>query len=121
MSWALSACCFVSALVGLFLWASRNGDWRMGMTVKWGASPESVVLDLHRSVGIYSAAFLLVTLFTGVAMIFKPATRDLSACLSPVRPDPDFGKSTPLPGRRVDRRRSGGRRRQRVFPDGTLH
>ena len=28
---------FVSVLVGLFLWWPRNGDWRLGLKVKWGA------------------------------------------------------------------------------------
>jgi uncharacterized iron-regulated membrane protein len=117
---ALGLLLFVSALVGLFLWASFNGDWRMGMTVKWGASPERVVFDLHRCVGVFSAAFLLVTLFTGVAMIFKPATRHMVNLLSPVRPDPDFGKSTPIPGRAPIGAGEAAAIADRVFPDGTL-
>ena len=71
---SLSILLFFSVLIGLYLWLPRNGDWRLGLKVKWGASRERVVYDLHRSFGIYGAAILLTMLFTGAAMIFKPAT-----------------------------------------------
>jgi uncharacterized iron-regulated membrane protein len=112
---------FVSVLAGLYLWQPRNGDWRLGLTVKWGAGKERIALDLHRSVGIYASALLLVMLFTGVAMIFKPATRAATALLSPVRADPDFGKSTPLPGRSAISVGEAVAAADKVFPDGRLH
>ena len=110
---------FFSVLVGLYLWWPRHGDWRLGLKVKWGASPERVVYDLHRSIGIYGAAILLVMLFTGVAMIFKPATRSVTSLFSPVRADPDFGRSksgqSPIG---VDAAISAA---NKVFPDGRIH
>jgi uncharacterized iron-regulated membrane protein len=112
---------FVSVLIGLYLWWPIHGDWRLGLKVKWGASTERVAYDLHRSVGVYSAAILLVMLFTGVAMIFKPATRAATAALSPVRPDPDFGKSAPLPGREPISLSAAVAAANKVFPDGRLH
>jgi len=118
---ALGILAFFSVLVGLYLWWSVNGDWRLGLKVKWGASPERIVYDVHRSVGIYSAAFLLVMLFTGTAMIFKPATRAATTLFSEVRGDPDFGKSKPIPGRApigVDEAIAVA---DKVFPDGRLH
>ena len=112
---------FISILVGLYLWWPRNGDWRLGLKVKWGASPERVVYDLHRSVGVYFAALLLVMLFTGVAMIFKPATRSVASLFSPVRADPDYGKSTPIPGRSPIGVGEAVAIADKVFPDGRLH
>ena len=111
---------FLSILVGLWLWRPQNGDWRLGLKIKWGASPERVVYDIHRSVGAVSAAILLVMLFTGVAMIFKPATRAATALLSPVRADPDFGKSTPIAGRSPLGVGEAVAIADTVFPDGSL-
>ena len=112
---------FISILVGLYLWWPRNGDWRLGLKVKWGASPERIVYDVHRSVGVYCATLLLVMLFTGVAMIFKPATRSVATLFSPVRADPDFGKSRPISGRSQIGVGDAVAIADKVFPDGRLH
>ena len=112
---------FFSVLVGLYLWWPRHGDWRLGLRVKWGASPERVVYDLHRSVGIYGAAILLVMLFTGVAMIFKPATRSVTSLFSPVRADPDFGRSKPISGQSPIGVDAAVAAANKVFPDGRIH
>ena len=112
---------FFSVLVGLYLWWPRNGDWRLGLKVKWGASRERVVYDLHRSVGIYGAAILLTMLFTGTAMIFKPATRNVTTLFSPVRPDPDFGRSEPIPGQSPIGVDAAVAAASKVFPEGRLH
>ena len=111
----------ISILVGLYLWWPRNGDWWLGLKVKWGASAERLVYDLHRSVGIYFAALLLVMLFTGAAMIFKPATRSLATLFSPVRAEPDYGKSTPVPGRSPIGVDEFVAIADKVFPNGRLH
>lgn len=112
---------FISILIGLYLWRPRNGDWRLGLKIKLGASPERIAYDVHRSVGVYFAALLLVMLFTGVAMIFKPATRAAATLFSPVRADPDFGKSTPIPGRSPIGVGEAVAVADKVFPDGRLH
>lgn len=112
---------FISILVGLYLWWPRNGDWRLGLKVKWGASPERIAYDVHRSVGVYFAVILLVMLFTGVAMIFKPATRSVATFFSPVRADPDFGRSTPVPGGSPIGVGEAAAIADNVFPDGRLH
>jgi uncharacterized iron-regulated membrane protein len=118
---AIGILLFFSVVMGLYLWLWFNGDWRLGLKVKWGASAERVAFDLHRSVGVFSAAFLLVTLVTGVAMIFKPTTRDLVSLFSPVRADPDFGKSTPVPGRAPISAGQAAAFADRIFPDGRLY
>lgn len=117
---AVALLVLVSILAGVYLWWPVNGDWRLGLKIKWRASPERVVYDLHRSAGIYSAAILLVMLATGVAMIFKPATRAAVGFLSPVRADPDYGKSTPGPGQSPIGVGEAIASADRVFPDGRL-
>lgn len=111
----------ITVLLGLYLWWPLNGNWRLGLKVKWGASSERVVYDLHKSLGAYCAALLLVTLFTGVAMIFKPATRSVANLFSPVRADPDFGKSTPVSGRSPIGAGEAAAIADKVFSDGRLH
>jgi uncharacterized iron-regulated membrane protein len=118
---AVSILVFLSVLVGLILWWPLNGNWRLGLKVKWGASPERIAYDVHRSVGVYFAAILLVVLFTGVSMIFKPATRAVATLFSPVRADPDYGKSTPIPGRSPIGVGEAVTIADKVFPDGRLH
>jgi uncharacterized iron-regulated membrane protein len=117
---AVGVLMFLSLCVGMYLWWPRNGDWRLGLKVKWGASPERVVFDLHRSVGAYFGAMLAIMLFTGVAMIFKPTTRAMANLFSPVRADPDFGKSAPQPGQSPLSAGAAATIANDVFPDGRL-
>jgi len=117
---ALGILLCVSVLVGLYLWLPRGGDWRLGLEVKWGASRERVVYDLHRSVGAYMAAILLAMLATGAAMIFKPATRAAVSLFSTVRAEPDYGKSTPAPGKSPIGVGAAIAAADTIFPDGKL-
>jgi uncharacterized iron-regulated membrane protein len=112
---------FVSIVVGLYLWWPSNGHWRTGLRIKKGASRERQILDLHKSVCFYCGVLLLVTLFTGVAMIFKPTTRAVTGMFSTVRADPDFGKSSPAPERAPIGAGAAVAIADRVFPDGRLH
>jgi uncharacterized iron-regulated membrane protein len=112
---------FVSILIGLYLWRPLNGDWRLGLKIKWGASPERIAYDAHRSVGLYVSAILLVTLLTGVAMIFKPATRAATSLFSPVRAEPDFGRSTLDGGASPIGLDAAVAAADKALPDGRLH
>lgn len=118
---SLAILVFFSILVGLYLWFPLNGDWRLGLKIKWGASAERLAFDVHRNVGIYCAAILLVMLSTGIAMIFKPATRSVTTLFSPVRPKIDFGKSKPLPGQSPIGVGAAVAAADEIFPDGRLH
>ncbi|MFO1126647.1 MAG: PepSY-associated TM helix domain-containing protein [Methylocystis sp.] len=112
---------FFSVLIGLYLWRPLNGNWRQGLEIKWGATPARVAFDIHRTVGAYYAAIFLVMLATGVGMIFKPATRSAVTLFSQVRPDPVFGKSTPIPGKASIDIEEAVAAANSVFPDGKLH
>jgi uncharacterized iron-regulated membrane protein len=59
-------------------------------------------------------------LFTGIAMIFKPATRSVVTMFSPVRPDPEYGRSTPIPGQSPIGVSDAVKIADKVFPDGKL-
>jgi uncharacterized iron-regulated membrane protein len=84
---------FISVLMGFYLWLPANGKWQMGMRVKWRATKQRIIFDVHRVVGFYIGSMLLISLFTGVAMIFKPVTRDIVGLVSPANIEADFGKS----------------------------
>lgn len=114
-------CLFVSILAGLCLWWPRNGNWRQAFTIKWGATPERIAYDLHKAIGIYFAAVLLVTLFSGISMIFKPQARALAALFSPLNEELQGFKSTPVPGRPPLGLEAVAAIASTVFPDGKLH
>ena len=86
---------FFSVFAGLYLWWPKNKNWQTGLTVKWRASPERTTYDLHKTIGFYGAAFLIIMTATGVAMIFKPATQKVTSLFSIVSGEPNFGKSKP--------------------------
>ncbi|QGM96922.1 PepSY-associated TM helix domain-containing protein [Methylocystis parvus] len=116
----LAIAILASVLIGVYLWLPRGGDWRLGLKVKWGASSERVVYDLHRSVGVYMAAVLLVMLATGAAMIFKPATRAAVNLFSPVGGEADFGRSAPAPGQSPIPVGAAIAAADKIFPDGRI-
>lgn len=86
---------FFSAFAGLYLWWLKNKNWRLGLTVKWQASSERITYDLHKNIGFYGAAFLIIMTATGAAMIFKPVTQKVTSLFSTVSGEPNFGKSKP--------------------------
>jgi len=86
---------FFSAFAGLYLWWLKNKNWRLGLTVKWQASSERITYDLHKNIGFYGAAFLIIITATGASMIFKPVTQKVTSLFSTVSGEPNFGKSKP--------------------------
>jgi uncharacterized iron-regulated membrane protein len=68
---------------GVYLWAPRNGAWRQAVSIKRGASAERLILDLHKTTGIYACALLAVSLFSGIYLIFPEAIRTGVSALSP--------------------------------------
>lgn len=86
---------FFSAFAGLYLWWLKNKNWRLGLTVKWQASSERITYDLHKNIGFYGSAFLIIMTATGAAMIFKPVTQKVTSLFSTVSGEPNFGKSKP--------------------------
>jgi uncharacterized iron-regulated membrane protein len=112
---------FISILIGFYLWWPVNGNWRLGLKIKWPATTQRIIYDLHRATGFYFGLILLISLFTGVAMIFKPVTRDLVSLVSPVRGKEDFGKSQSSGGQAPISPGAAVRIADTVFPQGRLH
>lgn len=75
---------FCSLASGIVLFWPWRGRWRQALTIKWGATKERLVFDLHRTTGAYVCLLLGVMLFSGVYMIFKPQVRAVVELISPV-------------------------------------
>jgi uncharacterized iron-regulated membrane protein len=114
-------CLAFSVIAGLYLWWPQNGNWRQALTIKWGATPERLIYDVHKTLGLYLAAVLMVTLFSGIYMIFKPQVRSMVAWFSPVREERQNLKSKPIPGRPSLGLDAAAGIADTVFPDGKLH
>jgi uncharacterized iron-regulated membrane protein len=111
----------VSVFIGLYLWWPRNGNWRHALTIKWGASRERVTYDAHKTIGLYLSALLIVSLFSGISMIFKPQTRSTVALFSSIHQEPQNFRSTLIPGKPPLGLDAAAAIADKVFPDGRLH
>ena len=110
-----------SVLIGYFLWWPANGNWKLGLKIKWSATSERIIFDTHRTIGFYIGLILLISLLTGVAMIFKPETQAFVSLIAPIHAKVDYGKSrasgdhvTITPG-------AAAKIADTVFPKGRLH
>lgn len=112
---------FISIMLGLYLWKPSNGNWRLGLKIKWPATAARINFDLHRATGFYLGSILLISLFTGEAMIFKPVTREVIGFISPVHGRTDFGKSMNAGDQKQLRLVEVSAIADRVFPGGRLH
>lgn len=112
---------FLSVLAGYYLWLPTNGNWQMGMRIKWKATKQRIIFDIHRVVGFCIGSILLISLFTGVAMIFKPVTREIVGLVSPANIEIDFGKSNNFDNNLPIDLSKVVDIADKVFPEGRLH
>jgi uncharacterized iron-regulated membrane protein len=111
----------LSVLIGIYLWWPRNGNWRHALTIKWGATLERTTYDVHKTLGLYLCAALIVTLISGIYMIFKPQVSSVVALFSPIREEPQNFRSTPVAGKPPLGLDGAAAIADKVFPDGRLH
>jgi uncharacterized iron-regulated membrane protein len=106
---------------GIVLFWPWPGRWRQALTIKWGATKERFVFDLHRTTGVYACIVLSAILFSGVYMIFKPQVRAVVELFSPVHLNllPDL-KSERRGGKTLLGPDAAAAIVERIFPDGTL-
>jgi uncharacterized iron-regulated membrane protein len=107
--WLMGVVAFVwllSNIVGIYLtWPLRKPwlkNWRKVWTFRWSSPLPRLLLDLHRSSGLWLILPLTVLAFTSVAMnFFGEALIPAVHALSPPRPSPFDGPplATPLPHR----------------------
>ncbi|HTV32308.1 MAG TPA: PepSY-associated TM helix domain-containing protein [Methylocella sp.] len=110
-----------SLLIGVYLWWPRNGNWRHALTIKWNATPERLTYDVHKTLGLYLGFLLIVSLATGIAMIYKPQTRAIVGQFSVLRPEAQNQRSTAIAGQRPLGLDAAAAIADKVFPDGRLH
>jgi uncharacterized iron-regulated membrane protein len=60
-------------LSGLFLWWPGRRNLSRGWTIKRSGSTYRTAYNLHRMLGVCTFVFLIVTAFTGAAMVFRPS------------------------------------------------
>jgi uncharacterized iron-regulated membrane protein len=111
----------LSVLIGIYLWWPRDGNWRHALTIKWGAAPERLTYDVHKTFGLYLGAVLIVSLFSGIYMIFKPQVRSAVALFSVIHQEPQNFRSTPVAGKPSVGLDAAAAIADKVFPDGRLH
>lgn len=118
---SVSVLLILSTLAGFYLWWPVHGDWKLGVKIKWSASRERIFFDIHRAAGFYFGAILIVSLLTGVAMIFKPMTREIVSLASPVSAEVDFGRSKVPASRAVLDIGDAVKIADKILPEGRLH
>lgn len=96
----------VSNLVGIYLtWPLKRPylrNWKRTWTFKWSSPLPRLLLDLHRSSGLWLILPLTVLAFTSVAMnFFGEALIPAVKLLSPARPSPFDGPALANPVARV--------------------
>lgn len=94
----------ISAATGIYLWWPRTGDFRKALRFKRNAGSTRFHFDLHRVVGFYGSAILIVIAFTGFSFGYKDYLKPVIELASPVEAehfmDPEGLRSTPAPGAR---------------------
>lgn len=67
LGWAGLATIFLSVL-GVYLWWPKRGKWKKAFSVKWGAAPIRVWLDIHKVIGACMFVLIVITAATGSAL-----------------------------------------------------
>jgi uncharacterized iron-regulated membrane protein len=86
----------VSGVTGLVLWWPRGRGWRDSLLPLRGAGRWRRNFDLHRLLGLYSAAALATAALTGTVLVFNDLARAALSLVSPVTPDPVIAPSAAL-------------------------
>lgn len=77
----------ISSLSGLYLWWPGKAAWRKALTVRRSAEMGRFTFDLHRAIGFYTSALLIVISFTGVAFAYNGTIRSMVSLFSTVHAD----------------------------------
>jgi uncharacterized iron-regulated membrane protein len=110
----------ISTIAGIWLWWPRNGAWSKALRIRRTAKMERLVYDLHKSFGVYFGVVLIVSIFSGMYMNFKPPWRALVSYVSPVRQFKMELQSEPANGRAPLTPSAAAAIAEEVFPDGWL-
>jgi uncharacterized iron-regulated membrane protein len=117
---AIGLLLLISVVDGVVLWWPRRGYWRKALTFKPNAGKERFVYDLHKTIGVYLGAVLIVSIFSGVYMNFKAPWRALVSLVSPVHEMSMDLKSGEARGRDPIDVDAAVKIADEIFPDGRL-
>lgn len=109
-----------SVFAGLYLWWPRSGVRASAFTMKFGGSQERRLFDLHRIAGATSAPLLLLSIVTGICIIFDAQTRAAVSILSKIQIPASELKSVPVPGATQITAIEAAALAERALPGGTL-
>lgn len=87
------------SLTGLVLWRPRRRPRRPARAAIAGAGRTRTAYDLHRAVGFYSSAFLLIAALTGASLVFHEAFERMIYGLTRTPPKPAIPLAISPPGR----------------------
>ncbi|OQK16461.1 hypothetical protein AU255_00705 [Methyloprofundus sedimenti] len=74
----------ISVLTGLILWWPLTHKWHQALTIKFKASKERLIFDLHKTAGFYGAIVLLAVLMSGVSMNLPEQFTNVIGVFSPL-------------------------------------
>jgi uncharacterized iron-regulated membrane protein len=72
-----------SCISGLVIWWPRGKNWKAGLMIKEASLKIRLVVDIHRTFGIYSLAFLVIIAFSGVFLSLPQYIHPAIEYLSP--------------------------------------
>lgn len=72
-----------SCISGLVIWWPRGKNWKVGLIIKEVSLKIRLVVDIHRTFGIYSLAFLVIIAFSGVFLSLPQYLHPAIEYLSP--------------------------------------
>lgn len=110
----------IGVIDGLVLWWPRAGKWKRALTPKKNPSSERFIFDLHKIFGVYFSVVLVVSIFSGMYMNFKPPWRALVSTVSPLREKPADLHSQAANGRKPLSVDAAVAIVDRLSPDGAL-
>jgi len=69
---------------GLVIWWPGTAAWRRGFIVDFGRDRRRIVWELHRAIGAWSVAFIVLSAVTGLSLVFPSGFRSVVNRLSPI-------------------------------------
>ena len=86
----------VSCVSGLVIWLPKGKNWKAGLLIKEASLKIRLAVDIHRTFGIYSLAFLVIIAFSGVFLSLPQYIHPIIEYLSPPK-EAKLTKAQPSP------------------------
>ena len=103
---------------GLILWWPTRGSVNYAFAITQKVSRHRRVYDLHRTLGLYSSGLLLISVVTGLYLVFPDQAKKLIGVVSPTTPISEDLASIQVAGKRPIGFSAAAAIAERHFPDG---